>query len=265
MFTYDVSGSPEQHGSSTSGGEVTVEEGQVGDSLLRPNVADRSVMLNRSVLKNGHSRKRTLVGVVEGSELGGSVQLLGQSLDFSLVGSGVGLQLLELSLKLVLLSELAEHLGKVDTLLRGDLGSGGVLSSGAVSHGVSSLSSEQSKVVVNKQTSSLSLCVGKLAHQVSGDLSGSVTGGPDKKTVGDLLHLLVGVLDDNAGRLDILNHGSGENVNLVGSELVLSVLDELLGEGGKDVGESLDQGDLQSVGDLRVPLLQVVLQGQHDP
>lgn len=197
--------------------------------------------------------------VVERSHLGNPVKLLGQSLDLSGVGIRGGLEVGELSLILVLLAELAKGLSEVDTLLTGNLGGRGVLRSGTVTDGVSALGAEKGQVVVNEKTTSLSLRVRELAHQVTGDVSRSVTGSPDEETVWDLAHLLVGVLDDNRLRLDVLDHGSGKDINSVGSELVLGVLDQLLAEGGKDVGQSLNKSDLQSVGDLRVPLAQVVL------
>ena len=203
--------------------------------------------------------------VVERCDLGSSVELLDQRLDLGGISSGVGSDLSKLSLELVLLSNLAEHLSEVDTLLRSDLGSWGVLSSGTVTHGVGSLSTEKSEVVVNEETSSLGLRIWEFVHQVSGDLSRSVTGRPNQETIWDLSNLLVGVLDDNAGWLDVLDHGSGEDINLVGSELVLGVLDELLGKGGENVGEGLDQRDLESVGDFWVPFFQVILLSVHGP
>ena len=206
-----------------------------------------------------HLRKGSLVGVVEWSKLGSPAELLGQSLNLRGVGVRGSLELGELSLKLVLLAELAEGLGKVDTLLTGNLGGGSVLRSGTITNGVSALGSEKSQVVVDKETSSLSLRIRKLVHQVTGNASRCVTGSPDEKTVWDLAHLLVSVLDDNGLRLDILDHGSGKNVDSVRSKLVLGVLNELLAESGKDVGKGFDKGDLQSVGYFRVPLAQVIL------
>lgn len=200
--------------------------------------------------------------VVEGSDLGGSVELLDQSFNLGWVGVTASSEGFQLSFKLVLLAELAEHLSEVDTLLTGNLGSWGVLRSGTVTDGVGALGAEKRKVVVHNETSSLSLGVRKLVHQVSGDLSGSVTGSPDQETVRNVLDLLVGILDSDAGGSDILDHGSSENVNLVGSELVLGVLNELFGEGGQDVGECFNEGDLESVGDFRVPLFQVILDDQ---
>lgn len=199
------------------------------------------------------------MGVVERGDLGDPCELLGQGLDLRRVGIASSLEVGELSLKLVLLAELAESLGEVDTLLTGDLSGRGVLCGGTVTDGVCALGAEKRQVVVDEETTSLSLRIRKLAHEVTGDSSGGVTGSPDEETVWDLSHLLVGVLDNNGLRLDVLDHGSGENVNSVGSELVFGVLNELLAESGKDVRQGLDKGDLQSIGDLRVPLSQVVL------
>lgn len=241
-ITHDVGRSPEEHGSRTARGNVTVEESQVGNSLFGTNVG-----------------KGTLVRVVEGSDLAGPVDLLGKALNLGSVGGGVGPQSSELLLELGLLAELLEDTGEVDTLLIGDLGSGGVRGGGTVTDGVDTLSAEQSEVVVDEETPSLGLDVRELGHKVSGDVPGSVTGSPDEETVRDLSDFLIGVLDDDALGLDVLDHGSGENINLVLLEGRLCVLDELLGEGGENVGEGLDKGDLESVGNLGVPLLKVIL------
>ena len=239
----DVSGTPEKHGSSTTRGVLAVEgQAQVGNSLLGTNVGER-----------------TLVGVVERGELGGAVELLDDTLDLCGVGGGVGAELSKLLLELVLLADLVEHLCEVGTLLGGDLGSGGVLGGSAVTEGVDALSTQEREVIVDEETTALGLSRGEGAHEVPGDLARGVTGSPNEETVGDLVHLLVGVLDDDVLVGDVLDHGTGKEVNLLVLELLLGVLDELLGEGRKDVGKSLDQSDLEAVGDLRVPLLEIVL------
>lgn len=197
--------------------------------------------------------------VVEGSNLARPVDLLGKTLNLGGVGNGVSPQSGELFLELGLLAKLLEDTGEVDTLLTGDLGSGGVRGGGTVTDGVDTISTEQSEVVVDEETPSLGLDMRELGHKVSGDVPRGVTGSPDEETVRDLSNFLVCVLDDDALGLDVLNHGSGEDINLVLLEGRLSVLDELLGEGGENVGEGLDKGDLESVGDLGVPFLKVIL------
>jgi hypothetical protein len=101
--------------------------------------------------------------------------------------------------------------------------------------------------------------LGELCHQVPSDLTRSVSGSPNEKTVRDLLDLLVGILNDDRLLPDILDHGSGEDIDLVLLESRLGVLDELLGEGGQDIGESFDKGDPELVSDFGVPLSEIVL------
>jgi hypothetical protein len=204
---------------------------------------------------------------VEGRELGHPVELLEGRLDLLGLGGGVGRspELAELLLELGLVSELVESLGEVDTLLTGGLGGRGVLRSRAVTEGVHAVRAEHRHVVVDEETSALSLSLGELGHEVARDCARGVSRGPYKETVRNLLDLLVRVLDDNRFLLDVLDHGAGEDINLVLLEGGLGVLDELLGERGEHVGQRLDQGDLQSVGDFRVPLLQVVLKSTREP
>lgn len=197
--------------------------------------------------------------VVEGSDLAGPVDLFGKALNLGRVSGGVGPQGSELLLELGLLAELLEDIGEIDTLLTGDLGSRGIRGGCTVSNGVDTVSTEQREVVVDEETPSLGLDVRELGHKVSGNVPGSVTGSPDEETVRNLFDFLIGVLDDDALGLDVLDHGSSEDINLVLLEGGLSVLDELLGEGGENVGEGLDKGDLESVGNLGVPLLKVIL------
>lgn len=197
--------------------------------------------------------------IVERSNLACSVELLDQTLDLGRVGVSARSESLELRLELVLLSEFAKHLSEIDTLLTGDLGSRSVLRSGTITDSVCALRTQKCQVIVDNQSSTLGLRIRKARHQFPGDSSRSVSGSPDEQTVRNLLHLLVGVLDSNAHRSDVLDHGSGKDIDLVGSESVFGVLDELLGECGQDVGKGFDKGDLESIGDFRVPLLQVVL------
>ena len=188
--------------------------------------------------------------VVERSDLGSLVELLDGGLDSLRSDSLSQPQSLELVLRDIPLGELLQGLGEVGSLLSSDLSGRSVLGSGVVSDGKDSGSTQKLEVVVDGKSSSGGLDVGELGHEVPGDVSGGVSGSPNEKSVGDLLDLFVGVLDDDVLLVDLLNHGLGHEVDLVVGEGRLGVLDELLGEHGKDVGESLDEGDSESVGDL---------------
>lgn len=223
-----------------STGKVSVEEGQIGNGLFATDVSER-----------------TLVRVVEGGQVQGLVQSLDGSLD--IVTGSLFTHLGELLLELFSLGHLGESPGEVSSLLTGSLGGGCVRSGGTVTESKDLGCSGQSHVAVDDETSSLGLVFGQLGHQVAGDLSRGVSGGPDQQSVGNLLDLLVGILDDDRLFTHVLDHGSGKDVDLVLLEGGFSVLDELFRKGRQDVGEGFDQGDSELVGDLGVPLSQVVL------
>jgi len=226
---------------SPSRGKVSVEEGEIGDSLLRSNVS-----------------QRTLVRVVERREIEGLVQPLDGPLDILGRCLGSSPQLVQLILEFLGSGHFGKGPSEVSSLLTGSLSGRSVGSGGTVTEGKDLGSTSQSHVTVDDETSSLSLVLGELGHEVSGDLSRGVSGSPDEETVRDLLDLLVTVLDDDRLFTYILDHGSGKDINLVLLERRLGVLNELLGEGGQDVGKRLDQGDPELVGDFGVPLSQVV-------
>jgi hypothetical protein len=200
-----------------------------------------------------------LVRIVEGRKLGVPVDLLDQSVNRLLRYTFLALELVQLSLCLHPLPHLAKHLRKEGALLTSDLGGGCIGRSGAVSDSVHSIGTIHGHEVVDLDTSTLRLCPGQLGHEVPGNLARSVTGRPDQKTVWNLAHLLVGILNDDPVGLDILDHRTGKNINLVFFERGLGVLDELLGECGQDIRESFDEGDPQSVGNFRVPLAKIIL------
>lgn len=189
-----------------------------------------------------------------------SVELLDDTLNVGLVSTSRS-QLVQLFLQLFSLCGLGERSSQPSSLLRCDLGSRGVLTGNGITESVDFRGAQNSEVLVSEDTSSVGLVFRQLAHELSGQFSSGVTGGPDEKTVRDLVGVLVGVLDENRLFTDILDGGSGHDVDLVGLEGGFSVLDHSLGEGGQDVGQGFDQGDSELVGDFRVPLSQVVLGG----
>ena len=136
---------------------------------------------------------------------------------------------------------------------------GSIGGGGTITDSVDTVGSDHRHVVVYNETTSLVLSLGQLGHQFTCDLSRGVSGSPNQQPVWDFSNLLVGVLDDDGSLLDILDHGSSENVDLVVLELRFGVVDELLGECREDVRQSLDQGDPETASDLGVPLLEIIL------
>lgn len=238
----NVSRTPEVVGGETSGREVTLEEGKVGDSLVGSDVG-----------------KRTLVGVREGRDVAGTDDSVGERVELS--GFSVRrLGRVEVSEKSILLVELREDASEVTTLLRGDLGSGSVVGSSAVTEGEDTFSSEEAKVFVNEETSSRVLLLRNLVHQILGDLTSSVTSGPNKETVRVLNEFLLFVLSDESFLFDFLDHSLGGDVDLVLLEGRHGVVNELLREHGKNVGEGFDQGDLDAGSEFRVPVSEILLE-----
>ena len=195
----------------------------------------------------------------------GQLECLVETLDFTfdLGGFSLDFALLDRS-KFVAegfgLSEHGKRPGEVGSLLRSGLGGGRVRGGGAIPNCKDFRSAEDSHVVVDGKTSSVLLVLGQVTHELSRDTTGRVSGRPNEETIGNLSDFLVGVLHLDRLFRHVLDHGSGQDINLVFLESGFSVLDQLLGKGGKDVGESFDQGDLELVGDFGVPSLQVVNQ-----
>lgn len=198
------------------------------------------------------------MGVGERRHLGRSVELLDDTLNVGLIRTR-GAQVVQLVLELFRLSHLAERSREPGALLRGDLGRRRVLPGDGITEGVDVGSTEDAQVFVGEDTSTVRLRFRKLAHELAGEFTRGVTGGPDEETVRDLVRVLVGVLDEDGLFSDVLDGRSGHDVNLVGPESGFRVLDQLLGKGGQDVGQCFDQGDAELVGDLGVPLAQIVL------
>merc|ERR1712093_335126 len=150
------------------------------------------------------------------------------------------------------------------TFLRCDLGSWSISGNRAVTSGPDVLGTLDYEVLADGQTSSRILLRGDRCHQVSNDRSDGVSGSPDKKTVWHDLHLLLSIrssslsLDSCLGNL--LDGGLGHDGDLLLLEGRLGVLDQLFGKHGKNVGESLDQSDLELVTDLWNPLLDILVE-----
>jgi hypothetical protein len=205
------------------------------------------------------SRKRTLVRVGERGNISCTVELLDDSLYVSGIGVGRS-QLVQFLLQLFSLSHLDQSSGQPSSLLRSNLGGRGVLSGNSVTERKDFRCTCDSQVFVGRDTSSVRLVFRQFSHQLSRQLSGGVTGGPDEQTVRNLVSVLVGILNNDRLFSDILDGGSGHDVDLVGPKGGFGVFDQLLGEGGQHVGKSLDQGDSELVCDFRVPLSEIVLE-----
>lgn len=254
-----VGGSPEVVGHGSSGRPVhdTPEvEGQVGNGSVGTNVG-----------------QRTLVRVLEGQHGSGSSQLSGLGLELSkdvlslLLVKGVLRLLLEvgdLVVEVLGLSNAVEQVSKVGSLLGGNLGSGCVLGGRTVTKSPDALGTLNNKVLVDKKTSSGALLSRDLGHELSNNRSHSVTGGPHKSSVRHLKGLLstvtLGLLGSDHILVNRLNHGLGQNGDLLVREGFLGVVNELLGERGQNVGESLDKSNLEIVSDIGDPLSEIVLE-----
>lgn len=250
----EVGTSPEEVGHATTGGQVAVPPADVGDSLFATNVGQAA-----------------LVGVAEGLDVLDAAELLLKALNLLGVGGRVaGLQvhlaadLVDAGLEALGLGHVVEEASKEATLLGSDLGGGSVAGDGAVTNGPDVTGTLDDKVFVDGKTTARVLLGGNGRHHVLDNGADGVAGGPDEETVGNLDALLGAVglanlgLDGVVG--DLLDHGLGHNVNLFLAEGVFGVVDELLGEGGQDVGESLNQSDLEAGADAGNQLLNVLLE-----
>ena len=211
--------------------------------------------------------------VLEGTNLLGAAELLLALTDLIedlvalLIGLDQGLLLGELGkllLDLISLGHGVEEAGQEGTLLTGNLGGGSVVGDGTVTDGPDVVSTVHNQVLVDSETTARVSLSGELAHQVTDNGADGVTGGPDEKTVGDGLHALgsIGVgnlgLDVLVG--DVLDHGLGADSDGLLLEGRLGVVNQLLGEHGQDVGQSLDKGNVEVVLNLGNPLLEIVVE-----
>lgn len=250
-----VSTAPEEVGHGTTTGDVAAQPADVRNSALLSDVS--------------HA---TLVRVLEGTNLLGSPQLLLAFADrvkdlVTLLTLSLGLgirQLLQLLLDSLGLGHGVEKTGKESTLLTGNLGGRGVVGNSTVTNGPDVLSAVHDEVLVHSKTTTRVLLGRELVHQIADNGANSVTGSPDQQTVGNTLDGLGSIrvgdhgLDVLVG--DVLDHSLSADRDLLLLEGRFSVVDKLLGEHGKDVGQSFDEGDLEVLLDFRNPLLQVILE-----
>jgi hypothetical protein len=210
------------------------------------------------------------VRVLKGSDLLDAAEALLELLDLAedLVASllagglllGVG-ELGKLGIDFLGLGHVVEHAGKESTLLGSDLGRWGVVCHSAVTDSPDVLRALDNQVLVHGETTARVLLCGDLVDEVLDQGSEGVTSGPDEKTVWDLLDHLLAVGPSGLG-LDVLlshvlDHGLCADGDGLLLECLLGVVDELLGEHGQDVGEGLDEGDVEVILDLGEPLLQI--------
>ena len=170
-------------------------------------------------------------------------------------------QLGKLTLDFGSLGHVVEHTGKESTLLSSNLSSGGVVGDGAVTNSPDVLGTLDNEVLVYGKTTARIFLSGDLVDQVLDNGAESITGGPNKETVGNPLKLLLAI---RASRLGlnvlvryVLDHGLCADIDGLLLEGLLRIVDELLGEHGKDVGQRLDEGNLEVILDLGQPLLQI--------
>lgn len=161
-------------------------------------------------------------------------------------------------------SHVVEETSQEVALLSGDLGGRGVSSDGAVTDSPDIAGTLDNEVLVHGKTAARVLLGRDAVHEVLDDGAHGVASGPDEETVGEsnLLTGTIGFVDFGLDGLfgDLLDHGLGHDVNLLLLEGALRVLDQLLGEAGKDVGKSLDEGDAEAVSNIGNELLDVLLE-----
>lgn len=250
----EVGASPEEVGHAAAGGEVAVEPVDVGDGLFATDVSqgalvrvvERLDILDAAELPLKALNLAGRLGAVAGVEVEGAAEVV-----------DAGLEVLRLG-------HVVEQAAEEAALLGGDLGGGGVASNGAVTDGPDVAGTLDDKVLVDSEATARVGLGGDARDEVLDDGADSVAGGPDEEAVGDDDALAgavgLGDLGLDGGLGDLLDHGLGLDVNLLLAEGVLGVVNQLLGEGGQDVGQGLDQGDLEAGADLGDQLLDVLLE-----
>lgn len=212
------------------------------------------------------------MGVLEGADLLDATKLLltlGDLCedDFTIVRVGGGLfgrKIFQFGLECIGLGHGIEQAGEESALLCGHLCRGCIVGDSAVTYGPDVLGAVDDEVLVDFETAtSFGLC-GDLGHEVLDDRAEGVAGSPDEEAIGDFLHQFgsIGLVDFSFDILvgDVLDHGLGPDFNVFFLEARFRVLNQLLAEHGEDIGESLDQGDMKIVLDLRNPLEQIFLE-----
>lgn len=252
--------------------QVSTAPEKIGHGTTTCDVAAQPAdVCNRTLLSD--VRQTSLVGILEGTNLLGSAQLLLAFADLienlvALLGA-LGLclslrQLLQVILDGLGLSHSVEETSKESTLLTSNLSSGGIVGDSAVTDGPNVLGTVDDQVFVNSETTARVLLGGKLAHKVPDNRADGVTGGPNQETVRDGFQFLgsVGLSDLSLDVLigHVLDHGLGADGDSFLLEGRLGVVNKLLGEHGKHVGKSLNKGDLEVLLDLRNPLLEILLE-----
>lgn len=226
-----VSTPPEQVGQRSTASNVAAQPGDIRHSTLLANICQASLVrvLERTDLLRPPQLSLTLPDLLEDL-----VPLL-LALSFRLRDR----ELLQLLLDSLGLGHGVEQTGEESTLLAGHLSRRGIVGDGAVTHGPDVLGSVHHEVLVDGQTTTGVLLGRDLVHQVTDDRADGVTSGPDKKTVRNSLNLLRPIwlgdfgLDVLIG--DLLDHGLCADRNLLFLERRLGVVDQLLGEHGKNL------------------------------
>ena len=251
-----ISTAPEKIGHGSTTGNVTTQPADVCHGTLLSDVS-----------------QATLVRVLEGTNLLNPAQLLlalpdlVENLVTVVVVLGLALDLgepLQFLLDGLGLGHGVEQTGQESTFLAGNLGSGGVVGDGTVTNSPDVLCAVDDQVLVHGKTAARVLLSGDLAHEVTDDVADRVTGGPNQQTVRDCLNLLgtvrLGDLSLDLLVVNALDHSLGANGDGLLLEGRFGVVDQLLGEHGKHVGQGLDKSDVEVVLDIGNPLLKVVVE-----
>jgi hypothetical protein len=251
-----VGTAPEQVGHGTTAGDVAAQPADIGHCALLADVGEGA-----------------LVGVLEGTDLLVAAELLLALADLVedlvallvVLGQRLALgEVVELLLESLALGHGVEEAAEEGTLLAGDLGGGGVVGDGAVADGPDVVGAVHDEVFIDGEAAAGVGLGGELGHEVADDAADGVTGGPDEETVGDSFEFLGSVGSGDLG-LDVLvgnllDHGLGADGDRLLLEGRFGVVNQLLGEHGENVGESLDESDVEVVLDFGNPLLQVIVE-----
>jgi len=251
-----VGTAPEEVGQGTTTGDVAREPGDIGNGTLLTNVG-----------------QATLVGVLEGTNLLGSTELLLALTDLIknlialIVGLGLGLgvgQVLKFLFNGISLGHGVEETSQEGTLLTGNLSSGSIVGNSTIANGPDVLGTVHDKVFVDSKTTAGVLLSGDLTHQITDNRANGVTSGPNQQTVGDSLDNLGSIRISDLGLNvlvgDILDHSLSADGDLFLLEGRFGVVNQLFGEHGQNVGQSFDQSNVEVVLNLGDPLLQIIVE-----
>lgn len=223
---------PEEISESSATGKVPTQPTDIGNRTFFSNI-----------------RKTSLVGVLEGSNLLSLPELFLQLPDLRedfvsfvvVLGLGLGIrQFVQISLNLIGLRHGVEKSSKERSLLTGYLRGGSVVGNSAVADSPDVLRAIDNEEFVNGKAATRFLLGWDLVDQVLYDGADSVTRSPDKKAIRNLFNFLGSIWMGDFGFEVLVSHVFDHSLRTDSDGLFLegrfSVIDQLLGEHGKDLG-----------------------------